>query len=107
MDIAVYLREFGRYGILYGGVTTAIITVVSQSERAIIAVFIAGLAIILLIGGLGDVRTSNMGTDGSPGSSAVVDTHIDVREGTIRERKILFYGLGLAVSGLSAMILSA
>lgn len=103
MEPGAKLRAVGRYGLLYGGGTAVVVTGLVGTERAAAAAFVAGLAVVLVVGGLGDVRTGAGPTD-DPEDRAVVDTSVDVRTHTPVGRKALLYGIGLAATGFAAMV---
>jgi hypothetical protein len=95
-----------RYGVGYAGATVLVVGGATRSELAVAGLFVVGLVLVGFVLWAGNVRTSvpAAGGYGDGPSEQLVDTHVERGRYLTGDRKLLFYGVGVAVFGFAAMV---
>ncbi|EFW91882.1 hypothetical protein ZOD2009_10405 [Haladaptatus paucihalophilus DX253] len=108
MNWSLIARCSLRYSLVYAGLTVGAVFALTKSELALLTLFGLGLAVLLFaLGGTGTVRmgTAMANADSMGLESTIVDP-ADLQATQLQsDVKVLFYGIGLLVCGMAALVL--
>ncbi|WP_231184618.1 hypothetical protein [Haladaptatus sp. DYF46] len=108
MNWSLIARCSLRYALVYGGLTVGAVFALTDSELAFIYLLGVGLIVLLIaVGGTGAIRVgTTTATADSMGLRSTIADPEDLRVTQLQsDVKVLFYGVGLLVCTIAALVL--
>ena len=108
MNWSLITRCSFRYTLVYAGLTVAAVVALTESELVLIYLFGLGIIVLLIaVGGSGAIRVgTTTATADSMGLRTTIADPEDLRVTQLQsDVKVLFYGVGLLVCTLAALVL--